>query len=85
MFVPQYDPYSFLDKMAMPFDTLPRLNNKKDLSKATPSEPVDGDDVKKPMPHCKACTDFKTWMELTAHPRRVGISLFCQLFGIFLL
>ena len=24
------------------------------------------------MPHCKACTDFKTWMQLTANPRRVS-------------
>lgn len=38
---------------------------------------ADPKDDKKPKPHCKACTDFKTWMELTAHPRRVS-TLCCQ-------
>ncbi|CAG5123402.1 unnamed protein product [Candidula unifasciata] len=63
----RYDPYSFLDKMAMPFDTIPRPD---DFKKGLPADESGEGDGKKPMPHCKACTDFKTWMELTAHPRR---------------
>ncbi|GFR94432.1 sulfhydryl oxidase [Elysia marginata] len=69
----RYDPYSFLDKMAMPFD-VPR-SRPGDPKKNGASSGAGGDKEgpggkKKAMPHCKSCTDFKTWMELTANPRR---------------
>jgi len=58
----RYDPYAFLDQMATPFE-----------APGDPKKKING--MKKPepdgtLPHCKACTDFKTWMQLTANPRR---------------
>ncbi|RUS74441.1 hypothetical protein EGW08_017806 [Elysia chlorotica] len=70
----RYDPYSFLDKMAMPFD-VPRSRpgdpKKNGTSTGAGGSDKGPEDLKKIMPHCKACTDFKTWMELTANPRRI--------------
>ncbi|CAL1526319.1 unnamed protein product [Lymnaea stagnalis] len=72
----RYDPYSFLENMTIPFD-FAKIGKSK--NQTVESQVVDESSVvtgagesgvKKPMPHCKACTDFKTWMELTAHPRR---------------
>ncbi|GFN96356.1 sulfhydryl oxidase [Plakobranchus ocellatus] len=59
--------------MAMPFD-VPRKPSKDPNKNGTDSRATgNGQDSaghKRVMPHCKACTDFKTWMELTANPRR---------------
>ncbi|KAH9498413.1 hypothetical protein Btru_008200 [Bulinus truncatus] len=68
----RYDPYSFLENMSIPFDFPNFGKNKTQGAEASAILGTINDDknVKKSMPHCKACTDFKTWMELTAHPRR---------------
>lgn len=70
----RYDPYSFLDKMAMPFNIPRKRPDEPGKDGIASTGPGDVKEVsgaqKKPMPHCKACTDFKTWMELTANPRR---------------
>ncbi|XP_005112567.1 FAD-linked sulfhydryl oxidase ALR [Aplysia californica] len=62
----RYDPYAFIDQMATPFEV--------PLDAAKKGQKRNGDNGgladQRPMPHCKACTDFKTWMQLTAHPRR---------------
>ncbi|KAI8796838.1 FAD-linked sulfhydryl oxidase ALR [Biomphalaria glabrata] len=67
----RYDPYSFLENMSIPIDfTNIGKNKPQGAQNVIPGTINDDTNVKKPMPHCKACTDFKTWMELTAHPRR---------------
>ncbi|KAK3791036.1 hypothetical protein RRG08_001800 [Elysia crispata] len=66
----RYDPYSFLDKMAMPFNVGRNGPTKNGASSGAGGDDKDSGVRKKTMPHCKACTDFKTWMELTANPRR---------------
>jgi len=62
LLVKRYDPYAFLDAMTTPFD-LPMDPKKLKDPKSKLLQPDR-------MPHCKACTDFKTWMQLTANPRR---------------
>jgi len=63
----QYDPFAFLDAMATPFEAL--SDPKKKKHDILPADDKEKSDASR-MPHCKACTDFKTWMQLTANPRR---------------
>lgn len=62
--VQTYDPYAFIKNMATPFD-IP-----KDATKEKTDDSNIGFAVTETLPHCKACTDFKTWMKLTANPKR---------------
>ena len=68
----QYDPFAFLDAMATPFEAL--SDPKKKKHDILPADDKEKSDASR-MPHCKACTDFKTWMQLTANPRRVKYNL----------
>lgn len=72
--------------MSIPIDfTNIGKNKPQGAQNVIPGTINDDTNVKKPMPHCKACTDFKTWMELTAHPRRVKIMFIKVVINIILL
>ena len=57
--------------MAAPFD-LPGPTDSKKSKRYGDSKNYADDKGQQSRPHCRACTDFKTWMQLTGKPSRVS-------------